>query len=262
MLIKCSTPGLGYKYSPSKAKLLFLCCCLIIHLLARSPISFWRRGGGRCVYLFKANNYKILLAHFLARQAEGSVLGCRKPQFVSLVIFFFFFFLLCCPWHDRICFTSLLPGSNPSGFVRSMVCNNCTHPRWLLKTLWNAICQACVQPAACHSGRRKEEAGSPPWPFSPWCHWMEPGHVGGLLRGKLGVNLLLACRVERFCLGNKPWRFYGWRLNHPAYLLPPQLWDHLSLFIYTGKMGSASYIFPLKCSIFEVLHYFEILSGN
>lgn len=51
--------------------------------------------------------------------------------------------------------------SNPSGFVVSVVCNHCTHPRWFMKTLWNAICQACVQPAACHSATRKTEAGFP-----------------------------------------------------------------------------------------------------
>lgn len=56
--------------------------------------------------------------------------------------------------------------SSPSGFVVSVVCNHCTHPRWFMKTLWNAICQACVQPAACHSATRKTEAGFPfPLPF-------------------------------------------------------------------------------------------------
>lgn len=57
--------------------------------------------------------------------------------------------------------------SSPSGFVVSVVCNHCTHPRWFMKTLWNAICQACVQPAACHSAARKTEAGSP-FPLAPW----------------------------------------------------------------------------------------------
>lgn len=52
--------------------------------------SFLKVGGGHCVYSFKAND-KIPLTRFLARQAEGSVVGCRKPQYVSLVIFFFFY---------------------------------------------------------------------------------------------------------------------------------------------------------------------------
>lgn len=55
--------------------------------------SFLKVGGGHCVYSFKAND-KISLTRFLARQAEGSVVGCRKPQYVSLVIFFFYLNML------------------------------------------------------------------------------------------------------------------------------------------------------------------------
>lgn len=196
-----------------------------------------------------------MLTRFLARQAEGSVVSCRKPQYVSLVIFFFFKHAVP-EKHDRICFTSLLPGSNPSGFVRSMVCNNCTHPRWLLKTLWNAICQACVQQAACHSARRKEEAESPPQPFPSSHHWMEPGHIGGeprrVAQRITGSKPPASLQSGKVLSGNKPWRFCGQRLTRP--LLPSPAAQRPSKHIYLqGEMVSASFIFPLKCSIFEVI---------
>jgi hypothetical protein len=151
--------------------------------------------------------------------------------------------------HDRICFTSLLSGSNPSGFVRSMVCNNCTHPRWLLKTLWNAICQACVQPAACHSATRKEEAGALPGSFLPaslngaWYVGPDPARVAPRITGcKPPASL---CR-ERFCLGNKPWRSCWGRLAHLPTSFPCKMVS-LLVFFFSSKI----YLF------FGVLDYFK-----
>lgn len=200
----------------------------------------------------------ILLAPSPARQAEGSIVGYRKTLVCQPGTFLssFFFKYVIPGKHDRICFTSLLSGSNPSGFVRSVVCNNCTHPRWLLKTLWNAICQACVQQAACHSATRKEEAG----PASILSHPAGPVELVSLAQAQpvlgedSGVDLLLAHNLERFCLGNKPRRVY------PSLLLPLPLRGHGKHIYLQGKVVSLLVSFSLlRCSMVEVLDYFRPL---
>ena len=78
-----------------------------------------------------------------------------------------------------------------------------------------------------------------------------------------GVNLLLVCRVERFCLGNKPWRFCGWRYTCPHPHLLPLLLKGPSKHIYfQGKMMSARFHFSFRMFHFSSSWLFSILSGN
>lgn len=75
---------------------------------------------------------------------------------------------------------------------------------------------------------------------------------GVLLRGWLGVNLLQACGVGRFCPVINPEGFVGRDVPAPSPHQRPSKYIRLQ-----GKMVSASFIFLLKCSIFEVFPYLE-----
>lgn len=145
-----------------------------------------RQGGEHCAYLLKSNNCKIL-ARFLARQAEGSVVGRGKPHFVSLVIIFFFF--------------NTLSLRNMIEFVLLLICQEVT--LLALLEVWFVIIvptpDGSWKPFEMPSARRvssrqpvilleeKRRRGPLPCPFLPsvteWSLVMLAQTQGGLLGG-------------------------------------------------------------------------------
>lgn len=137
------TIGVYQQRAPVVACRLWWCCPVHTHTALEQLLRLWKGSG-----------WKVLIV------LTGVLCLGKVTEFVPLGFLFFPPFLAARP---------LPPPSlwSPSGFVVSVVCNHCTHPRWFMKTLWNAICQACVQPAACHSATRKTEAGFP-FPLPSW----------------------------------------------------------------------------------------------